>query len=416
VTLVRGLAILVVLAACGEPAPSTLVIERASPAYGPLSGGTRIEISGSGFSSSAASSNRVMIGGRVAPLVATIDDATLEVVIPPADQPGDAEIVVFNDSRNASATGVFRYSTPPAITSISPDQVLFSSTSTTLTVTGTGFLEEGAGTPQVLIDGQPTDEVDVTSDTSLTLTAPPGAALASPDLTIINARGSAFARRAFRYLPGERGGLLLFPPSASAFAVFFDPVDNSTVTIPRRVPFGMRFTAVVRDEHGDFWAIDRNQRVGWLDLATQTIEAPIPISGVIPALVREGSDYFAIHRGGLGFGKLDLTTGAFTPIGGPSIPCCGSYGLASDGATLYFTARAGANKIIATIDRTTGEAGPAVTITAGPGFHVEDMRFFAGALYASSRDGTLVTIDPATGTTTVLPVSLGRFNAMEVFP
>ena len=58
--------------------------------------------------------------------------------------------------------------------------------------------------------------------------------------------------------------------------------------------------------------------------------------------------------------------------------------------------------------------GPAVPITAWPGFHVEDMRFFAGTLYATSRDGTLVTIDLETGTATALPVSLGRFTAMEV--
>jgi len=413
--LMRGLVFIVVLTACGEPSAG-LAIERVTPAYGPLSGGTRIEIAVTGFSSNPAAANRVVIGGRVAPLVATVDDSTLEVVIPPADQPGDVEIVVLNGSRNTSATGLFRYSTPPTISSISPDHVLFSSTSTTVTMTGSGFLDEGAGGPQVLIDGAPVTEVQVTSDASLTFTAPPGPVLASPEVTLINARGRATEDRGFRYAPGPRGGLLLFPSSSSVFAVFFDPVDNSAITIPRHGPFTTRFTAVVRDENGEFWALDRSRGFGRIDMTTQTLEAPIQTQVIIPALVREGSDYFALDRSSLRFGTLDPATGTFTQVGTTPLPCCGSYGLASDGATLYFTARAGVDRTINTIDRETGEPGTPVTITAGPGFHVEDMRFFDGVLYASSRDGTLVTIDALTGTTTVLPISLGRFNAIEVFP
>ena len=36
-------------------------------------------------------------------------------------------------------------------------------------------------------------------------------------------------------------------------------------------------------------------------------------------------------------------------------------------------------------------------------------------IYLLRLDGTLVQIDPLTGATTVLPVSLGRFTAMEVY-
>ena len=59
--------------------------------------------------------------------------------------------------------------------------------------------------------------------------------------------------------------------------------------------------------------------------------------------------------------------------------------------------------------------GPQVPITAPLGFHVEEMRFFGGTLYATSRNGTLATLDPATGAVTVLPVSLGRSSALEIF-
>jgi hypothetical protein len=46
--------------------------------------------------------------------------------------------------------------------------------------------------------------------------------------------------------------------------------------------------------------------------------------------------------------------------------------------------------------------------------HIEEMRFYQGTLYATSRDGTLVTIDPATGTVTLL-AAIVRANAIEVF-
>jgi hypothetical protein len=42
------------------------------------------------------------------------------------------------------------------------------------------------------------------------------------------------------------------------------------------------------------------------------------------------------------------------------------------------------------------------------------MRFFNGKLYATSRDGTLGEINPATGAVTIL-ATIPRATAMEVF-
>lgn len=405
---------LLVAIACGCGAtPELLQIESASPDYGPLVGGTRITVSGTGFLSGPFGTNRVLVGGREAPLVATIDDTTLEVVIPPGGQPGDAELVVLHETSNARATGLFRYSTGPTITSVSPDDVVFSSSETVITLSGSGFLDEGAGTVSVVVDGQLATDVEVLSDTSLTFVAPPGPALARPDIELVDTRGSATRPRAFRYTPSARPGLLLFP-SFGAFAVFFDPVDNSTVTIPRLDPQQMRFTAVVRDNEHDYWGLDRNRRFGRIDMKTQTLETPIQ-TGWHPTLIRVGDEHFTFERGTLRFGTLDPLTGSFTNIGDAALPCCGSFGLAFDGTTLHFASRQAGTVSINTIDRATGTLGTAIPITAAPGFHVEEMRFFDGTLYAVSRNSRLVTIDPATGITTELPVNLGRFNAMEVF-
>ena len=99
----RHALLLLAFAACGNE-PTTLAVERAAPEYAPVVGGTTIRITGTGFRADDAGPNRVLIASREAPLARTIDDATLEVVIPPGEEPGDAEVVVLNRHGNARAT------------------------------------------------------------------------------------------------------------------------------------------------------------------------------------------------------------------------------------------------------------------------------------------------------------------------
>lgn len=406
---------LVVGAACAADGPTPPRLERATPAYGPLVGGTRITVTGVGFAATAPT--RVLVAGREAPLVATVDDTTLEVVLPPGAQPGDAELVVWNDRGNDQATGLFHYSEPPVITAVTPAAVLFTSTTTRMTITGAGFRAEGAGDVAVVVGGLPVADVEVISDTAVTFTAPPGRPLAQPDLELIDRRGRAVRPRGFRYVPSPRGGLLLFP-SGGAFAVFFDPVDHTTVTIPWVGLAAVRFTAVVRDDRGDYWGADRSRRFGRIDMTAQRLEAPISTAGWFPTMIRVGADHYALERGQLRFGALDPRDGSFRPIGAATLPCCGSYGLAADGAipaAAYLVARDGVDVNLHALDLTTGTIGPGLPITGPSGFQIEEMRFFRGALYASTRAGALVTIDPRTGTTAVVEANLGRFTAMEVF-
>jgi hypothetical protein len=395
----------------GEP----LRIASAAPPHGPLAGGSTIALAGAGFASPGAGPVRVLIAGREAPLATATDDATLQVVIPPGERPGDAEIVVLTDRDAARATGVFRYSAPPSIEGVAPEGLLFSSSATRVTVTGSGFLDEDAGEVTVAVGDQLATDVAVESDTRLSFTAPGGRALAEPELVIADRRGTAIRPRGLRYLPSTRGGLLLFPKFSSSFAVFFDPEAGSSVSIPWAGPAVTRFTAVVRDERGTYWGLDRSFWLGRLDLSSQRLEGALQVGSLFPTMARLGSAYFALDRLATRLGRLDPLTGAFTPIGTATVPCCGSFGLASDGARLYLTARQGASTVLYTVDPVTGALGPPVPITGAPGLHVEEMRFFAGRLYAASRNGTLVSIDPATAAATTLPGSLGRHGAMEVF-
>jgi len=403
---------LVALAACGSP-PTTLDIVSASPAFAPLVGGTTTRLTGTGFLDGDPGGNRVLIASREAPLARAIDDATLEVVLPPGEQPGDAEVVVFNDHGNVRATGIFRYSEPPTIVSIEPADVVFTSTSTVVTVTGSGFLDEGAGEVNVVIDGVLVSDVSVLDDTTLTFTAPQGAALGRPDVDVIDDRGTATKRRAFRYTPSDREGLLLFMPFGVDFALFYDPTDHSTIPIPRtQAP--AQFSSVVRDDAGDYWGSDRSRRFGRIDMRTQQIATPSQLTAWLPAIVRVGDRYLAISRNVQRLGELDPLTGAFRPIGTHVITCCSSYGLAFDGETLYYTSRSNLGQAITPIDPITGVAGTRVPIVTPPSFHVGDMRFYKGVLYVADRSNALSTLDPATGVLTPLPVS-GAFSAIEPF-
>lgn len=412
----RRLVVVVALAACDSPsAPAPMRLERAVPEYAPLRGGTQIELIGRGLGADDGDRPRVLVGGRESPLVVAVDDTTLQVVVPPGEQPGDTEVVVFDANGSTSATGILHYSTAPTIDAVSPAKVVYTSAVTTMTVTGSGFRDEGAGTVTVLVDGQPATEVDIVDDTRLTFVVPPGPPLVQPSLEIVDERGHAAKPRAFRYVPSERPGLLLFPASGEVFALFYDPSDHSTIPLPWVAGAATRFTAVVRDEQGEFWAVDRALRFGRIDMRAQRIAEPVQSQALYPTMVQRGATTFAIERNTLAFGRVDLATSAFTRIGETDVPCCGSFGLAGDGNELYMTSRSGAAQI-APIDPQTGAIGTQVPLVANtPFLHVEEMRFLGGTLYASSRDGALVTIDPATGQVTVLPVSIGRFNAMEAF-
>ena len=86
----KALALLVALAAGASPTSSPS-LDKVRPPWGPMTGGTTVELLGNHFDPDV---NRVFVGGREASVVRTIDEQHLEVVIPPSDLAGDAEILV----------------------------------------------------------------------------------------------------------------------------------------------------------------------------------------------------------------------------------------------------------------------------------------------------------------------------------
>ena len=411
----------VVVAACGGTPDDSIRVDSVEPNFGPLSGGTRVVIKGDGFLTGGAPPNRVIFGDVEAPLAAAADDSTLEVTVPPGTVAGEVEIVVFNRNDTATASGLFHYSTTPTIASISPDEVLFDA-GAQITVTGTGFQDEGAGVVDVLVNGVPAVDVEVVSDTQITFTSLPGQAFADVDVEVINRRGAAALERAYRFTPTTTPALVLFTLSATTFAVVYDPVNDVRIDIPNRSPNAAQgFRAVVRDENGDFFGVDRaTNRLGRIDFNRQLVEEPIQLNTSPVALIRDGDTTFGFDRGGNRFGTFDLASGSLAPISAGQLTHSGNCCRQIPGGTAFAINPANGDMFfynaqgISQVNKTTG-ARTGATRQLNPQRHMRYMQFIGNELFGITPQGEVLRIDPATGANTTIKTLNIEARGVELF-
>ena len=404
-------ALLLILATACTSADSAPSLEKARPPWAPLTGGTTVELFGERFDPAV---NRVFVGGREASVVRTIDAGHLEIVVPAGDQPGDAEILVVTPRHNAIATGVLRYSEPPVIDSVAPSRIVLAAPPITVSLRGSGFADEEAGLPLVLVDHRPIAEVTVHSDSWLTFEAPPGVAFSRSNIEVINARGAATARGYVTALT-DRPGLLIFNLGVETFATFYEPVEGVTSTVPFASSRRPCIYGVIGDGAGTYYASDYCSFPEWgfgrIDLAAQITVDGIVHGRLYPTIARHRGTLYAIEYQSNRFGVLAPAGDTFTPVGGVTVPCC-DVGLASDDTTLWLVAREGVDLTIRTIDPETGTTGTGVPLA--PTTSITDLRWFAGTIYATTSGGNLVTIDPVTGAVTTVAF-VGTSYALEVF-
>ncbi len=418
----RGLALGALLtglliASCGSDVSPPPTIEAVTPPYGPLQGGTRVLISGSGFLADGAQPNRVLIGGVEAPLASAVDDQTLEVLLPPSTTAGDRTVVVYNRNGYASESGKFNYSALPTITAAQPPRLEYNK-STRVVVTGTGFVADDAGIPQITVDGVVATDIKVTSDTSLSFTIGPGLPMSKPDIKLHNTIGAATALGLLQYVPTLGKGFILFSKSNNNFAAFFDPVSRAFVDIPnssKRRPLSRPgYRALFVDAPGNYWAHTRDGTFGQIDFSSQNIDQTVRSGARVVAFESMGSDLYAIAKGGQ-FGRYNITTGEFAPIGATLIPGGNQYGLALMGNTMFATS----GGQIMTVNVTTGALGPQVAIApptvGGQVPHFADVRVLEDVMYGATRDGQIVTINPTTGITGIIEEFGIPVSAMEIF-
>ena len=118
-----------------NPAPTIISV---TPNMGPLAGGTRITITGTGFLGRPS----VMIGGAEANFRQIVRQSATEITVrgTPPSSAGVKDVVVRNsDGQQFVLPNAFTYNPPPAITQVSPDSGKLSG-GTKIIIRGSGFL------------------------------------------------------------------------------------------------------------------------------------------------------------------------------------------------------------------------------------------------------------------------------------
>jgi hypothetical protein len=176
-----------------------LSFDSLSPARGPLEGGTVLELKGAAFDADLT----VLVGGRAAPSVAIVDEATARAVVPPAVGPGPVDVRVFSKGGEGEIRRGFTYFERPRLDALDPAFGPLSG--------GTSAALRGAGLSElssVFVGG--VGAALATADGGIpTIATPPGAAPGPVDVEVAARDGSDV-------LPG---GFVYVDPSAAALAV-----------------------------------------------------------------------------------------------------------------------------------------------------------------------------------------------------
>ena len=144
-------------------APRRVLLVR--PAQGGTSGGTTINITGTGFAPGA----KVTVGGKAAGTVKSVGSTRIQVVTPPGAL-GKVPVTVRNPGMPAAILDdAFQYVQAPTVTGVKPVKVAEDG-GTKVTISGTGFLKGAT----VTFDGAKATNVVVSSPTEIRAEAPPG--------------------------------------------------------------------------------------------------------------------------------------------------------------------------------------------------------------------------------------------------
>src|SRR3954465_4591529 len=187
-----GLSLAVVgVAGCQLGGPSVASID---PPEGPVTGGTSVTITGSGFVDGAT----VTIGGQPLTGVTVAHGTTHGTLLTGFTSPGtagSADVVVTTPSGSGPLTGGFQYAIPPPqVASVSPAEGPTSG-GTTVVIAGIDFTD----VTSVTIGGEPLTGLSMTSPSITGVT--PASAAGARDLVVTTAHGAATLALGFTYTP-----------------------------------------------------------------------------------------------------------------------------------------------------------------------------------------------------------------------
>ncbi|MBS2028374.1 MAG: IPT/TIG domain-containing protein [Deltaproteobacteria bacterium] len=178
-----------------------LTITAVVPHRAPITGGTSVQITGSGFmqtfagdATQAPAQSTLLVGGNPALDYTVISDGIAEFTAPPGNA-GAVDVVLSNPNGTATCPGCFTYYAPVLLQSVAPTNGPLAG-GTVVTLVGKGLTAD-----TVVLFGDKTATgvtVDATSG-NLTATTPPGESVGSVDVRVFNPVGTSSLLQAFRY-------------------------------------------------------------------------------------------------------------------------------------------------------------------------------------------------------------------------
>lgn len=202
-------------------------VESVSPAEGPISGGTVITVTGTGFLGTVT-----LALGTQAVTFTSQTATTLTAVTPPGLAAGPVSVTVTSSVHGpAVLANAFTYNQAPAITSIDPATGSLAG-GTSVVLVGTGF----QGNMSVTLEGRAAT-ITAQSPTQLTFLTPAGASAGAADVTVTSSQnGSVTLADAFTYFE---------PPTIASLSATSGPLSGGTLTTIQGTGFTGTLTVTV---------------------------------------------------------------------------------------------------------------------------------------------------------------------------
>jgi hypothetical protein len=412
-TCIRSFVLVATLGGCGAVTSSAgsandPKIISIAPDHGPAIGGITITVTGKGFS---AGTPIVVVGGVEAPMAAAASDTQLTFELPPGAEGHAVDVTVSNTNGYGTASNVFTYNVRPVVLSITPAGGRAVG-GTNVTLTGRGFQNLEAGIPTITIGGGVATNVQIISDQMLTATtapSPAGTPVFTPvDIELANANGAATLKKAFSE---TAHGLLAVDHNQNAM-VWIDTDTGNSIPLAR---FQRQVGACALSPTGQLfgWAVDPAD--GQRGLATMD-----PLTGAVTQLGKladagnvvhhassiafVGNTLFAVDTGRAPslsnkLMTVNTTSGVVTVLAGGTVLPRANGILAKDANTLFFVKTA--NGTLDTLDTATGvlTAGPTLT---GRAQKAHALAAIGATVYMADRQGTLYSVNTTNGATSVV--------------
>ncbi len=387
--------------ACGGGDGVDVEVESVEPAEGPVNGGQEVIVTGSGFLAGGAAPNMALFGERLTTNVSALSDTELLIVTPPGAVIGEVDLLIFNANGAGTAAGAYTYLGPPELEAVDPASGHYTG-GDEVTITGTGFLDLGAGRPTITFEGHAATEVTVVSDTEMTAIVPKGTPYHNVTVALDNARGRAELPEAYVYTASDgflaMTGQRVFPPSSPTQGLWYiDRMTGETLHVHSINAIQYRIQALATGDDGTVYAVSANNLLYVLDPQTGALDeiGPLAILGGkggtgpyrVSALTFLDGTLYASDRNSGRFGSIDTESGLMTLFSDGSYAEYsdnGGHGMATDGEGL-FNLWGGQ---LTTIDPLTGIPSVDNAQTIAPAA-LTGAAIVGGTLYATQRVSTL---------------------------